>query len=614
MSTGPSAAASTGRAAGPPDAKCTLQIEELRFCYPPLKPGAPPAWVLDGLSVSADPGEWLSIMGASDSGKTTLCLVASGLAPSLTGGTQEGHVRVAGLDTNTHSPPALAPYAGLVFQDPAAQLFGPTVEAELAWGLENLGTPPAKMQSKIDSALSRFGIEALRRRSPLALSGGERKRVAIASVLVMEPGVLILDEPMGGLDPVGRNKVLAALSHLREERSISILMTESDPEAVASFATRLALLSEGRLGIDEPLRAALAQSDRLSAAGVSVPQMAQLAAELRRRTGRDFDFVDTDEALDALLGWLSSSPEAQDSAGPEPAQSRCEGAAAKGLPGTAAAPAVQIDGLWYWYGQERAPALRGVDLEIGSGEVVALVGANGSGKTTLAKHLNGLLRPKRGRVRIVGQETSQRSIGELAQQVGFLFQSPEQQIFSATVRDEIAFGPRNLGLHTKEIDRRVSQAMERFDLAPVAHLPPSVLGYGVRRRLTLASLDAMQPSILVLDEPTVGLDAWGRADLVRWLREQQSHGRTILLVTHDMALVAECAGRVVVLLGGQVAADDSPRAIFDRPALLEGASLIAPPAVVLGQALRRHGLTRLCLTVPELCEQLAVLAGLPCLP
>lgn len=200
MSTGPSAAASTGRAAGPAATRSTLQIEELRFCYPPLKPGASPAWVLDGLSVSADPGEWLSIMGASDSGKTTLCLVASGLAPSLTGGTQEGHVRVAGLDTDTHSPPALAPYAGLVFQDPAAQLFGPTVEAELAWGLENLGTPPAKMQSKIDAALSRFGIEALRRRSPLALSGGERKRVAIASVLVMEPGVLILDEPMGGLD------------------------------------------------------------------------------------------------------------------------------------------------------------------------------------------------------------------------------------------------------------------------------------------------------------------------------------------------------------------------------------------------------------------------------
>lgn len=386
MSTGPSAAASTGRAAGPAATRSTLQIEELRFCYPPLKPGAPPAWVLDDLSVSADPGEWLSIMGASDSGKTTLCLVASGLAPSLTGGTQGGHVRVAGMDTDTHSPPALAPYAGLVFQDPAAQLFGPTVEAELAWGLENLGTPPAKMQSKIDAALSRFGIEALRRRSPLALSGGERKRVAIASVLVMEPGVLILDEPMGGLDPVGRNQVLAALSQLREERSISILMTESDPEAVASFATRLALLSEGRLGLDEPLRAALAQSDRLSAAGVSVPQMAQLAAELRRRTGRDFDFVDTGEALDALLGWLSSPPEATESAGPEPAMSSCEGAAETGQPGTAAAPAVQIDGLWYWYGQERAPALRGVDLEIGSGEVVALVGANGSGKTTLAKH------------------------------------------------------------------------------------------------------------------------------------------------------------------------------------------------------------------------------------
>ncbi|HNS51451.1 MAG TPA: ABC transporter ATP-binding protein [Anaerolineae bacterium] len=588
-------------AAGP-----RLQVQDLRFCYPPAKPGAGPAWVLDGLSLSAGVGEWLSIMGASDSGKTTLCLLISGLAPGLTGGTQEGHVLVAGRDTATHPPPTLAAYVGLVFQDATAQLFGSTVEAELAWGLENLGAPEQQMQGKIDAILSRFGIQALRHRSPLTLSGGELKRVAIASVLVMEPAILILDEPMGGLDPDGRNQVLSALSELREEHSITILMTENDPEAVAPFATRLAVLSGGRLSIDDTTRAALLRSDLLTAAGVAIPQMVHLAAELSRHTGRQFDFVDIKEALTVLAPLLSCPSSTGDTAGPEPSHPAPQSLDA------GAAWSVEIDGLWYWYGPQGTPALRGVDLRIRAGEVVAVVGANGSGKTTLAKHLNGLLRPKRGSVRILGREIGSRSIGEMAHHVGYLFQSPEQQIFSATVREEIAFGPTNLGLSRREVEHRVNGAMERFDLTSVAHLPPSVLGYGLRRRLTLASLDAMQSPILVLDEPTVGLDARGRADLVDWLRDQQSQGRSILLVTHDMELVAECAGRAVVLSGGHVLADESPRSVFDRVALLEAASLVAPPVVLLGQALRGRGLQRLCLTVPELCKQLGGHLGMSC--
>ena len=583
----------------------SLQVEALRFAYPPLGQEAQSAWVIDRLDLSAGAGEWLAIMGASDAGKTTLCLLASGLAPSLTGGTQEGHVRIAGRDTVQYPPPALATHAGLLFQDPAAQLLNPTVESEIAWGLENIGIPPAEMRLRIGRALSLFGIERLRHRSPLTLSGGEKKRVALASVLVMEPLLLVLDEPMGGLDPSGRDDVLAALSELLHERSTTILMTESDAEAVACLATRLTVLAGGRLVIDDAPRPVLTRPEQLREAGTSVPQMAQLAAMLNQRSGSSFDFLSVEEARHALVRWLGAAPAIS------PPVQQAESSLPSPAPAAAGEAAIETNGLWYWYADENAPVLRGVDLRINVGEIVGLVGANGSGKTTLIKHLNGLLRPRRGSVRILGQDGRGRSIGEMARSVGFLFQSPEQQIFSATVREEIAFGPRNLGLDSAAVEKRVSGALERFDLAGVERLPPAILSHSTRRRLALASLAAMEPPILVLDEPTVGLDASGRDDLVRWVREQQSAGRTILVTTHDMALLAELAPRVVVLSEGTIAADGSPAQVFDRPHLLAKASLAAPPIVALSQALRPFGVSRRCLTVAEMCDALAMRAGQP---
>ncbi len=234
--------------------------------------------------------------------------------------------------------------------------------------------------------------------------------------------------------------------------------------------------------------------------------------------------------------------------------------------------------------------VKGVDLAIGAGEFVALVGANGSGKTTLVKHFNGLLRPRRGQVRVAGQDAAGRSMGELARQVGYLFQRPEQQIFSPTVQQELAFGPRNLGLSQAEIEARVEAALARFRLAAVAGQPPAILSYGLRRRVTLASLAAMDPPVLVLDEPTVGLDARGLEETFDWLADLHAQGRTIVLVTHDMVLAAARAGRVVVLGQGQVIADGPPDQVFRQNDLLARAALVPPPVTALAQALRplRH--------------------------
>jgi energy-coupling factor transporter ATP-binding protein EcfA2 len=281
----------------------SINVEGLRFAYPQLLPDAPAPWVIDGLNLRVHPGEWLAVMAASDAGKTTLCLLLAGLAPHLTAGTMQGRVVVAGRDIHQHPPPVLADTVGLVFQEPEAQLFNPTVEAEVAWGLENLGLPVAEIQARVDEMLTLLRLEQARHRAPGELSGGEKKRLALASVLVMHPAVLILDEPMGGLDPVGRQEILVALSRLRnqdQEQPVTIVMTESDPEAVAAFADRLVVLDRGQISLEGPPRTLFAQIDQLAALGVAVPQVARVAAILNRRLGTTFDFLSVEEAQRAL--------------------------------------------------------------------------------------------------------------------------------------------------------------------------------------------------------------------------------------------------------------------------------------------------------------------------
>lgn len=270
-------------------------------------------------------------------------------------------------------------------------------------------------------------------------------------------------------------------------------------------------------------------------------------------------------------------------------------------------PILEVTGLWYWYDDENAPVLHDLNLVVPRGEFLALVGANGSGKTTLTKHFNGLLRPRRGRVRVGGADSSGRSVGELARQVGYLFQNPEQQIFSPTVRQELAFGPRNAGLSSAEVEGRVRDALDRFRLVGVADSPPAILSYGLRRRVTLASLAAMDPPLLVLDEPTVGLDAPGLAETFDWLAELHAQGRTIVLVTHDMSLAAEHADRIVAMREGEIVASAPPGELFRQQELLAQVSLAAPPVLSLAQTLVPLGLSGTSLTVESFCDEYAAL-------
>lgn len=468
------------------------------FTYPPILDAWPPR-ELWRLSFAVAAGEALAVLGASDSGKSTLCHVLAGLAPRYTGGELAGRVEVAGSDMRAGLPPLGA--VGVLFQDAALQLFNASVETEVAWGLEALGLPPREIDARVAESLARFGLRGLEQRSPGALSGGQQKRLALAALWALRPRVWLLDEPLGGLDPPGCREVLAALDGLRQTAGATLCLTTLRPQA-AQIATRALLLRPAGASAHATADLLAAETPLIEAGVLYPPRL-----------------------WPTLTG------------------------------ATASSPAAALEGVTFRYAGQ-APALRELDLRIPRGQFVALIGENGAGKSTLARLLNGLLRPERGVIRVLGEPTAGRSVGELARQVGFLFQRPEQQIFGATVWEEVAYGPRQLGLSQVEV--RVAEALAHFDLTAYADVPPAILGYGRRRAVTLAALAALETPILVLDEPTVGLDGRGWAQLLAWLHARRAAGVTIILITHELALAAR-ADRVVALEAGQIIADGDPK-------------------------------------------------------
>lgn len=480
-----------------------VSVRDLTFAYAPWAPDREPSLIFDHLTFSFLSGGERLIMGASGSGKSTLCYLLAGLAPTYTGGTVTGKIQVLGQDVQVERPSPRQ--VGILFQDAATQLFTSSVEDEIAWGLEMQSVPPEKIGFQVMEALRTFGLLALRDRPPWALSGGQQKRLALATLWAQRPNVMLLDEPLAGLDPDGRAQVHAGMERLRQTGA-TLLTTAAHvngdvPKIPAS------LLEAGRLS--EPVALEEVPAECLVEAGVRVPPVDwQVFAESRSR-------VET-------------------------------------------SPAIALRHLRFKY-PDGPPVLHGLDLVIPRGQFVAVVGSNGAGKSTLVRHFNGLLRPTAGSVRVSGRDAGERSVGELAREVAFLFQRPERQLFANTVREEIAYGPRALGL--LDVETRVAQSLARLDLEAVADRPPALLSYGVQRAVTLATLAALDAPILVLDEPLVGLDGRGRAQLFRWLAERRAAGVTLVVVTHEMALAAQ-ADRVIAMREGYIAADGPPDAVL----------------------------------------------------
>jgi cobalt transport protein ATP-binding subunit len=537
-------------------------------------PGAVRA-ALAGLDLTLAPGALAVVMGATGAGKSTLARCLTRLVPGFTPAEVGGEIRLLGRPLDGRTTGELAGTIGMVFQDFEAQLFSTDVTQEVVFALEQTSVPPAEMPARVADALRRVGLTGFEGRDPGTLSGGEKQRLAIAGLLALRPPVMVLDEPTTDLDPAGREEVFVTLRALRRE-GVTLVLVEHDA-AAANEAELLLLLRDGRVVAAGPPAGLLGDLAVCEAAGIRPPDVTRVFATL----GLDAPPLDVDTAAARLrdAGYVPKPP------GVPPPPSRD------------AAALLSVRALHHRYdtGHE---ALAGVTLDIRAGELVALIGRNGSGKTTLAKHLNGLLAPSAGTVLLDGAPVAGLPLERLAQRVGYVFQDPDHQLFAATVGEEVAFGPANVGLDAAEVEARVAEALDAVGLLDRS-VDPFLLDKGARQRLAVASVLALRPDVLVLDEPTTGLDHAEQQRMMALLRRLHARGRTILVITHTPWVIAEHAERVVLLAGGRVRFDGTPREFFSDDDLVATAAFRPPDVTRLG---RRLGCTPL--SVEELVSWL----------
>jgi len=547
-----------------------IEVVDLTYTYPAADTPA-----LRGVTLRVEPGTLCAVVGPNGGGKTTLCHAVRGFVPHFFGGELTGTVRVGGLDVSSAGEDTLARNVGYLFQNPFTQMSGitDTVFDEIAFGLGNLGVPAPEIRDRVDQALTDARLTDLAGRHPYELSGGQQQRVALASVLVMDQPVLVVDEPTSQLDPRTRQDVFELLLRARSSGR-TILLVEHTTGLLARHADRMVVLDDGEVAVAGTPEDVVADV-RTTAHGVDLPPVVRLADGLRER-GID---VGTHLSVESLAEALAPRVSAVSVGAGRPGREDRDLAARQPDPaGRSPEPILRIDDVSYSYpGGTRA--VDRVSLTVTAGESVAVVGQNGAGKTTTVKMMNGLVRPASGTVTVAGEDTARRTTAQVSRRVGYVFQNPDDQIFHQTVRAELRYGLKRTKLPEAERDRRVHEAAELTGLTAVLEENPHDLPLSVRTFVTIASVLAADPDVVVLDEPTAGQDRAGLDRLARILDHLTGRGRAVVTITHDMEFLAGRIGRVVVMARGRVVADGSPDEIFtDADAL--AAAWLAPPAAV----------------------------------
>ncbi len=544
-----------------------VSIENLTFTYADTKEPA-----LKHLRTQIEDGSFVCILGHGGAGKSSLCYSLNGLIPHFFKGRYQGRVMVKGLEVGLNKVARLSNTVWLVLQDFEAQLFSTNVELEMAFGPENHGLPVPEIRRRINHYLNLIGLESFRQRQPATLSGGQKQRLAIGSVLAMEPDILVMDEPTTDLDPKGAQEVLALAQSLRRAGR-TLLMVVPEPE-MALEADQVWLMENGEIAALGPPKEILSDLDGLRRCGVKLPAFMELFGALGW-PGRPLTL---EEAITLIkehqlvknrdpVSWPQKSSQAQ------------------------GANIVEAEGLSYSYPFSDDKALRGIDLTIQEGEFIALLGQNGSGKTTLAKHFNGLLKPSAGRIGVAGQPISAYSHKALAQKVGYVFQNPDHQIFARTVEEEVGFSLKVLGFDSKTIGKRLKEVLGVVGLDGYERKVPFTLTKGERQRVAVASVLAAQPQMIILDEPTTGLDYAHQVSIMELLKTLNRKGHTIVVITHSMWVAAEYTRRTVVLKNGAILLDGPTRSVFSNPTKLAEASLSPPPLVQLSNWLGTRAMT-----------------------
>jgi energy-coupling factor transport system ATP-binding protein len=576
-----------------------ILVDDLRFEY--RSRGEQPVRALDGVSLAVRAGERLAVLGQNGSGKSTLAKHLNGLLLPTS-----GRVLVHDMDTREAAHRrAIRQTVGMVFQNPDNQLVATVVEEDVAFGPENLGLPSDEIRRRVDESLERVELSHLRLRPPHLLSGGQKQRVAIAGVLAMRPRVLVLDESTALLDPLGRAEVRSAVRRLHREGTTVVVVTHFMEEAVE--ADRIVVMSGGRIVLEGGPRDVFAQAGRLRELRLDVPQVTSLAERIHARLPAFPAVVlDVEEAAEAVAGRVhvrtvsvaGGVGDPKGGVGATHASPLGEDADDRARPLPDDRPIIEVHDLSHTYLRGtplEAVALTGVDFELGPSEIAAIIGHTGSGKSTLVQHLNALLRPQRGSVRVGGLDLGDPALDvrQIRRQVGLVFQFPEHQLFEPTVGDDVAFGPRKLGCDRTEVRRRVREAMEAVGLGFEAFKDRYTFGLsgGEMRRVAIAGVLALEPRVLVLDEPTASLDPQARIELLETiLRLRDERGIAVVFVSHNMEEVAELAERVWVIAAGKTALSGTVREVFRKAAELRALGLGVPQVARLMAALGELGL------------------------
>jgi energy-coupling factor transport system ATP-binding protein len=548
-----------------------IEIDHVSYTYPNAQRPA-----IHDLTLTIEEGEFWLVCGPSGAGKSTVLRLLNGLVPHFHGGRIAGQVRVWGRSTLTHQPRDMADLVGFVFQDPEAQFVVEVVEDEIVFAMENLGLPSHIMRRRVEEVLDQLGIAHLRRRSVATLSGGERQRVAIAAVLAAQPRALVLDEPTSQLDPHAAEEVLTALQKLNADLGLTVVLSEHRLERVVQYVDRMLYLpgpagtASQPLPLAGPPREVLAQVDL-------VPPLVALGKvrgwhplPLTLKEGRRFAKADR-ELHDAQRG---PKPDAE--ASDLPSERRLEGLQSRQKAQLSPAqPAIVLSYVHFAYGQHEA--LYDLSLVVRAGEVLALMGRNGSGKTTLLKLIVGLLKPQRGSVTVLGHDVARMDVEQVAAFVGYVPQDPRALLFHDTLWEELAFTlmqkrsemsdwrsfqPQSPIAHLQSPSSQIGSTLEQLGLAPLAGAYPRNLSGGEAQRAALAAILVGNPKVLLLDEPTRGLDYRAKSGLGRLLRALAAEQRTILLATHDVELVAAYADRVALLGDGELVVEGPVREVL----------------------------------------------------
>jgi len=524
-----------------------IQIENLKYRYPGLKD-----LVLNDISLSIEKGEFVGIIGRNGAGKSTLSQAIIGLVPQFYKGAYGGKVSVNGVIAKDTPVNQMCKHVGLVFQNPFNQLSGAkeTVYEEVAFGMENLGVDPDEMKVRIENCLKTLDIWQYRDRNPFDLSGGQMQRVAIASVMVMQPDVIIFDEPTSQLDPQGSEDVFRAVEEMTR-LGITIIMIEQKMEKLAKYCDRLILMDKGTV-VDFDTPEKIFSRPDLEEYGIEPPAAIRYAKKI--------------EAKDSKAAGLESKDSKAADSGEE--------------------IVIEARNIDFSY-LENVPVLENLNLTL-TRKPTAIIGQNGAGKTTLVRLLKGLLKPLAGNILLYGEDISGVTVAKLAPKVGYVFQNPDDQIFKYKVIDEIMFGPLQIGMDEETAREKAMKALSMVGLLGKEAENPYDLELYERKMIAIASVLAMDTDVIILDEPTIAQDYPGRKQIGEIIRQVTSEGKLLVAILHDMEFVAEYFDRAIVMAHGKILFDGTPNQVFMQDDILKEAKL-EKPTLYLGTVLLQRG-------------------------